>query len=343
MFRSKTVFILGAGASKEVGLPLGEELKKKIADNVYLDIDDFGKIVACKDFETIDVLKHYANQNNLKSPLNTACRLYNALPHAASIDNLLDAHSGDELFEVCGKLGIVRSILESERESKIYYDYNQKNKKKINFDKLCNTWFSGFVKALVENVQKNKLDGIFDNVSILNFNYDRCVEHYLFESLQDYYFLERGEAEEVVRKLNILHPYGSVGKLPWQVNNSQNAVPFGAKTYNMLDLSSQIKTFSEKVSESENINKIRLAVQEAEIIVFLGFAFHRQNLDLIRPKSNSKVKKIFATAYEISKSDCEIISAQIYETLRTQTSNIVLRSDLTCGSFFKEYWRSLTA
>jgi hypothetical protein len=31
MFKSKTVFVIGAGASKEAGLPTGEELKKSIS------------------------------------------------------------------------------------------------------------------------------------------------------------------------------------------------------------------------------------------------------------------------------------------------------------------------
>ena len=37
----KTVFVFGAGASKEAGLPTGEELKSKIADllNVYYVTD----------------------------------------------------------------------------------------------------------------------------------------------------------------------------------------------------------------------------------------------------------------------------------------------------------------
>ena len=35
----KTVFIIGAGASTEVGLPVGDELKHKIAELLDIEID----------------------------------------------------------------------------------------------------------------------------------------------------------------------------------------------------------------------------------------------------------------------------------------------------------------
>lgn len=37
MFKEKTVFVLGAGSSKEVGMPLGTELKANIAKMFMLD------------------------------------------------------------------------------------------------------------------------------------------------------------------------------------------------------------------------------------------------------------------------------------------------------------------
>jgi hypothetical protein len=44
MFASKTVFVLGAGASSEVGLPLGRDLAKGISEDLDLRRDEFGKI-----------------------------------------------------------------------------------------------------------------------------------------------------------------------------------------------------------------------------------------------------------------------------------------------------------
>ena len=43
MFQNKTVFIVGAGASHEVGLPVGDDLKAEIAIKLYVQIDEGGQ------------------------------------------------------------------------------------------------------------------------------------------------------------------------------------------------------------------------------------------------------------------------------------------------------------
>ncbi len=174
--------------------------------------------------------------------LHAAWKLRDALPLAISIDNLLDAYREDKWSEICGKLGIVSSILEAERLSKIYCRPTEMQK--INLSQLSETWFTGFVKILTENVAKSEVSGIFENVAILSFNYDRCVEHYLHEALQVYYSLDANAVTTLMQTVKILHPYGSVGKLPWQ--ESALRVPFGAERINILSPSKQIKTFNEK-------------------------------------------------------------------------------------------------
>ncbi|MDA0780895.1 MAG: hypothetical protein O2970_00120 [Proteobacteria bacterium] len=346
MFRSKTVFILGAGASEEVGLPIGETLKNKISQKIDIRFGGTGYQQDSGDYQITQALRQYVKlpdgrNGDINPYLHAAWKLRDALTQGISIDNVLDAYRDDKLSEMCGKLGIVRSILEAERSSKIFY--NTSERQKIDFDQLKNTWFAGFVKILTENISQNEIDGIFDNVSILSFNYDRCIEHYLYESLQNYYSLEPNVASQLMQNLKIFHPYGSVGKLPWQESNTKQQVPFGAERSDILNLSEQIKTFNERTHEIENISEIQSVVQEAEIIVFLGFAFHRQNLELIKPDNKCNAKKIFATAYGISKSDCEVIHNELYEALQLKETRIEFRNDLKCGALFNEYWRSLTA
>jgi hypothetical protein len=258
MFRSKTVFVLGAGASQEVGLPVGEGLKKIIAEKIYITFDDFGSRQTSGDHQIMTALwEHTMLPNRMKGDPNpyihAAWKLRDALPQAISIDNLLDAYREDERFKTCGKLSIVSSILEAEKASKIYY--NPIERQKINFGSLDETWFAGFIKILTENVPHRDIENIFDNVGILNFNYDRCIEHYLHESLQNYYSLEANVVSELINKIQILHPYGSVGKLPWQ-NSNNTQVPYGSERTNLLALAKQIKTFNERVHEADEIKQI---------------------------------------------------------------------------------------
>lgn len=346
MFRSKTVFILGAGASEEVGLPIGNDLKKKIAQKIDIRFDYVSTQIS-GDYQIMQALREHTMLPNrqLGNPnpyLYAAWKLRDALPQAISIDNLLDAYRGDELSETCGKLGIISSILEAEKASTIYC--NPTKQQKINFGSLDQTWFAGFVKILTENVPQRDVENIFDNVGILNFNYDRCIEHYLHESLQNYYDLEANAVSTLINRIQILHPYGSVGKLTWQ-NSSNTQVLYGSERSNLLALAKQIKTFNERVHETDEITQIRSMVQQAEIIVFLGFAFHRQNLELIAPGKACKAKRIYATAHGISKSDCAVIQDELRDMLmqRGNKASIEFRNDLKCGGLFNEYWRSLTA
>lgn len=348
MFRSKIVFVLGAGASEEVGLPVGTSLKKKIARKLNIMIDRFGNQLDSGDQKILQALSQHILlpgrvRGDLESYLKVGRQLSGALPQAISIDNLLDAHWGSEQAEVCGKLGIVSSILEAERESKIYYDIHQQQK--INFEKIGETWFVGFMRILTENVSVEEAGGVFENVDILSFNYDRCIEHYLHEGLQTYYGLNERKAALLMQSVKVIHPYGSVGRLPWQVPSYPLAVSFGSKNYNLLDVSKQIKTFGERVHEVEELGRIREIIQQAEIIVFLGFAFHRQNLELITPAKACKAKRIYATAYGISKSDCNVIQNELESMLKQKQKKAIIefRNDLRCADLFNEYWRSLTA
>ena len=347
MFRSKTLFVLGAGSSNEVGLPIGEGLKKAIAEKIDIRFE-YGYKQISGDHQIMHAIREHAKARGgaLANPdpnpyLEKAWQLRNALPQAISIDNLLDAHKGDDLAEACGKFGIVKCILEAEHSSKLYCSEPMQ---KINFSEVGDTWFSGFMKILTEGVAKSQVNEIFDNVSFINFNYDRCVVHYLFDALQVYYGLDASSVRTLMKALKVLHPYGSVGQLPWQIQNV-SAVPYGMRNGNILEISRGIKTFNEQIDDGEDLQALRSLVQEAEIIVFLGFAFHRQNIELLRPGESCRAKRVYATAINISSSDCEIIKGEIEELLSQDGSKakIEINNHKTCNELFKEYWRGLTA
>jgi hypothetical protein len=69
------------------------------------------------------------------------------------------------------------------------------------------------------------------------FNYDRCIEQYLFHALQDYYGVSPHEASAMMASLKIFRPYGKIGDLPWQ--SQEGAVPFGKSP--TLNLSSKLR------------------------------------------------------------------------------------------------------
>lgn len=330
MKNKKLTLIVGAGASKEFGLPVGSELKQKIAS--LLDIRfDYNQQ---EGGGYIDINPH----------LHAAWRIRDAMPQAISIDNFIDNHQGDEKIELCGKLAIVKSILDAEKRSKIYVDPSN-NRNGLNYASTESCWLNPFTRLITENCRADQLEDRLSSVSFVIFNYDRCIEHYLYHALQNYYKLSETRVAELLNAVQFYHPYGSVGSLPWQ--SRPNVATFGGELHpgSLLENAKQIKTFTEGTDpNSSEICEIRESVASSSNLLFLGFAFHKLNMQLISPGTSDideiSQKRAFATAFGLSKSDCSAIATEICSMRGSPKTDI--RNDLTCSAIFSEYTRGIS-
>jgi hypothetical protein len=349
-YMKKTVFVIGAGASKEINLPTGKELKDKISN--LLNIKYQHNSLVSGDYTIADALRmHISNQdgdvNDFNSYLNEAWRIKDAMPLAISIDNFIDSQREGIKIAFCGKLAIVRSILDSERQSNLFFKKTNINST-INFESLKETWYIPFFQIITENCTVDELEIRFKNISLIIFNYDRCVEHFLLHALQKFYKLDKLKASELIKSIKIFHPYGQVGNLPWY--QTVNSAEYGQELQpnQLLELSNKIRTFTEGTDpKSSEISKIREQIDKAEKIIFLGFAFHKLNMELISPNKHTKRNnynipvKCLATTFGISHHDTKIVKSQI-SNLTTQLNFEIITSDLSCYKFFNEQWRSLS-
>jgi hypothetical protein len=151
----------------------------------------------------------------------------------------------------------------------------------------------------------------------------------------------------LMNKLRIYHPYGTVGDLDW-MDGGNEKVAFGGsgiRRPNLLRLAGQIRTFTEQIHDEATVNAIRDEVESADVVAFLGFAFHVQNVDLITPADDSKIIRVFGTTKGISTGDRNIIVRQIRNLVAGSVDrNVDLRmDDLTCAELFDKYRRMLTA
>jgi hypothetical protein len=185
---------------------------------------------------------------------------------------------------------------------------------------------------------------LFANVTFIIFNYDRCIEHFLRDALSTYYALPLPQIEEILKKATFIHPYGTVGRLSWE---ARDGIAYGAKigAETLLEIASQLKTFSEQSTDKNVIRQLGDAMREASTIVFLGFAFHEQNMKLLAPKERSKSSRVFATAFSVSDSDSDAIRSSILDTIQVPSTaiRVEIRNDLKCAGLFEQYWRSLRA
>jgi hypothetical protein len=344
---NKTVYVIGAGASKEAGLPTGDELKSTISDLLDFRFQHFGDQTS-GDYLIVNALKKivqdaFVNFDDVNLYIKEARHISEALPLAISIDNFIHSHQGNEALALCGKLAIVRSILQAEDNSILNYDrsniYNT-----INFGKLQTTWYSPFFKLLTEECKIDDLEERFKSVVLVIFNYDRCIEHFLCHALQKYYRISDIQAAQLIKCMSIYHPYGSVGVLPHFGNNDN--MEFGAEPNagQLIQLAKKIQTFTEGTDpESSDIIEIRKHMVDARKLVFMGFAFHKLNMELIstdiKPSPVRPGLKCYATAYNISESDSAVISGQISGLYKSKVNSKTVNK--TCNDFFSEFWKSL--
>jgi hypothetical protein len=119
MLPSNTVFVVGAGASSECGLPVGTKLKTRIADALRFT-STHNHIGAGEGDEAIyNALQRGFHSQRFATLIDAALHISDGLSLSPSIDDFIDAQ-GDDSIRVVGKLAIARTILQAEHDSDLY-------------------------------------------------------------------------------------------------------------------------------------------------------------------------------------------------------------------------------
>ena len=346
MVKDKSVIVVGAGASKEFNLPIGSELLYKISDAFYKSERGYG----ISDEIVNSALNIYSSRFKVANPtygyhklIQTTQSIRKAIPLSISIDNLIDERKSDDVA-VCAKIAIAKKILDAERDSTIYLNlsYNQS----LNFENSRKTWLNQFFKILKQNCEFKNFHERLAQVKFVVFNYDRCIEHYMYYAIQSAYNVTEDEAKECMKSLDIYHPYGSVGSLPWM--GESNPIGFGedVRPDKLISLIDELKTFTEGIDKKESkISMIRKSIEKANTILFLGFGYHQLNLDLLYSNgikhTNSGLTKYFGTTLGESDSNQSSIHSQLSKLAHISLDQIWLK-DMSAFEIIGEYWRELS-
>jgi hypothetical protein len=206
------------------------------------------------------------------------------------------------------------------------------------------TWLDRFLKILSEGVAKTDLETLFKRVSVINFNYDRCLEQYLVHAIEKLYAITFDRAGEIVNTLKVLRPYGFIGPLPWQATEA--TMPYGSLDIGLdrfVALAQQIRTYSERIREEKTLMEIHDAVARADTVIYLGCAYHPQNMQILTPSekltNGSGAVATYGTARGISDPGISVV--------RNRTASIISAcgrgqgdqriQNLTCADLFQEY------
>jgi hypothetical protein len=290
MITEPTVLIVGAGASKPFGFPIGTELKERICSELLDTKTD------------VHIIINEFNGSQLQSFVKD-------LKYSGfySVDAFLEVR---QEYEKIGKRAIAAILLEEEarNENQLF---------------ASNTWFQYLFNILTNN-SKN-LDSFQSNkISIITYNYDRAIEHYLFTALKSSFGKPDQEIKTVMENLNIIHLHGSLGKLPWQggkypfnythfdgsvsslaIRQAKSSQQSIERKRTILCRAMEVATDAIKIIhevELKNDMQFQNAIQalkKAQTVYFLGFGFSETNLKRLDYRNWNNLRKCAGTIYGI--------------------------------------------
>lgn len=160
MKKIETVLVLGAGASAPFGFPTGQALKDRICS------------MTLGQAKSVKLLRTLGFEGNIITDFMVALR-ESGRP---SVDAFLE-YRGD--FVDIGKAAIACELLPFEKTGRLFGDWI---KKRANPDNKEGNWYDYLFEVFADGVSFDTFDR--NKLSIITFNYDRSIEHYLFTCLK---------------------------------------------------------------------------------------------------------------------------------------------------------------
>jgi hypothetical protein len=341
MFAQQTLFILGAGASDEYGFPQGTALVKNIQYLMSLTYDGLQMQGAGRPLILQAAKERGIDANAL---IEAASRMRLGLAHFKSIDDFLHQRQGDNDVIDLGKRAIAEIILNCEQESPLA---KVSARHSLGDAGLGDSWLSKFIKMLIAGRRLADRESIFQNVEFITFNYDRSLQEFLIWAIYEAWSVPVEEALSIVAKVPIHHVYGSLGGLPGF--GKKLTTPYGAKLRLELigPVSEGIRTYTESVSDDSDIVEVKKAISKARKLVFLGFGFHKQNMEILSPVDAPKDCEIVGTIFQAKQTSRETITRRIkslFDGKAHSPINDVYQGlhDVKCTGFFDEFALALT-
>ena len=254
-------------------------------------------------------------------------RIVNGLQSVDLIDQFVDDCRNEPFVPVVAKLAIAHCILEAERESQ-FGSLNQ-NESQVRLRNFRDSWLGQICRRANPKTSRQRFPLTLANTTFIVFNYDRCVEQYILHYASNTLDKPVDKVGEMVREIPILHPFGTLGLLSPIALDGNAGIGFGSSEH-LSYAAKGIKTFTEEV-DSEHGQRIRDVCGNASTIVFLGFHYHPQNMEILFRRSPMG-KRIFGTTYAMSDRRTREI-----ESWFTEDGNDTNLEGLTCGEFLAKY------
>ncbi|MGR9131739.1 hypothetical protein [Rhizobium leguminosarum] len=288
MFLDEITFVVGAGASTEYGqkvFPVGSGLRTRIEEGYNFTGRLNWGTTDSGDKELFNAIKrrYRVQTEDYQKRIAASLLIKDHLYMFPSIDAFIDHYDHeDNCVAEMGKAAIAVQIARAESSCLMAPD-PERSSYSFDIKRLKDSWLEPFARILMDNVRDPHEVG--EGVSIICFNYDRCIEFYLIEALRRRYRIDYSEARQIVGKMNVVHPYGTLGPLPeHEMMHDASHPNFGPDVdgrFDVWNLVPNIKTYTERVEEGEALSRIHKAMTDCRHLVFLGFGFTTENMKLL--------------------------------------------------------------
>ena len=262
MITKPTVLILGAGTSNDFGFPVGRSLLLQICHGLSASNQHLFRwmVQECGyDEQGVEEFRF-------------------ALDHSGqqSVDAFLERRP--EFLDI-GKAAISCALIPCENEEQLFARSTDVRWYEYLFNKMNAPW---------DEFGNNKL-------SIITFNYDRSLEHYLFESLKYTHGKDDEAVAGLLNKMAIVHIYGQLGRHPYlggQVRPYNQTITIEiveqcVKEINIVHEDTEPSVFA-------NAHKV---LENAEEVCFLGIGYDPTNLQRLKLDLVPEGANIYGSAY----------------------------------------------
>ena len=243
----KTVLVLGAGASRPYGFPLGSELLAQL-----------------RSWNTPQVVPSSLMQAVAPSGVERAAIVeFSGALHRSgisSVDTFLARRP--DLVEV-GKLLITFEIASKEADGNLHRLGNDDD------------WYRHLWNRLVSDAD-NIRDVTTSALRIVTFNYDRSLEAFMFDAAQNTFNLNQQDAQAFVDELQIRHVYGEIGKFHF---DPAVGSPYEWRPSELAERAAGIRIIPEARMNDGPFPEVRTWFEWAQDICFVGFGFDRLNCE----------------------------------------------------------------
>src|SRR6266480_393161 len=249
MISRETVLILGAGASKPYGFPLGGELTDILITQVAPHtgssiLDDLERHCEISREELTHFLRAFSRSG------------------LSSVDSFLARR--DEYSQM-GKLAIAWALCSCEKEDWITRRGNDDH------------WYSLLWDTLTAGTH-NPADFRRNQLRIVTFNYDRSLEFFFYQAAKNTYHLTDAQAQELGSTISVLHVYGKLGELTYD-GRPNTRIYDNALSRSVLTCAADgILIVPEARDDAREFMLARTYCDRAEQICFLGFGFDPLNV-----------------------------------------------------------------